>query len=295
MDYVIFTDATGDMDKSLITDGGIKIIPMGCIIGDESFMWDGLHDDREALHSFFDKLRNEKTSTSTSQVPPNIYYDTFEPYIKEGKGILYISISSGVSGTYASAVSGINMLKEDYADVHAEVIDSLCASFGEGMLIGSAAENKEKGMSLEENAAWLREHVMNVRCWVKLDDLMFLSRGGRLSSASAIVGTALNIKPIMFFDAEGKAAMASKKRGVKMALNDIIAHFESTFDPELGNTVYVVDTDNEKEAAELYNMLCEKHPELDIKRGEINPIVGSLLGPDVAGIVHYGTRKDSAK
>ena len=295
MDYVIFTDATGDMEKSLIDSYNIKIIPMSCIISNEPFTWDGLRDDREGLHSFFDRLRNEKAMTSTSQVPPNIYYDAFEPYVKEDMGILYIAISSGVSGTCASALSAVNMLKDDYADVRIEVIDSLCGSFGEGLLTESAAANRENGMSLADNAAWLRNHVMNVRCWVKLDDLMFLNRSGRLPAASAIIGTALNIKPIMYFDAAGKAAMASKKRGVRLALHDIFAHFENTFDPELGNTVYVVDTDNESEAEQLYAMLSEKHPELDIRRGEINPIVGSLLGPDVSGIVHYGTRKDNVQ
>lgn len=293
MEYVIFTDAAGDMDKDVLKATEIRVIPMGCIIADEQLVWDGTHDDRDGLHMFFDRLRNEKASTSTSQVAPNIYYDAFEPYIKKGMGILYIAISSGVSGTYASALSAVNMLKDEYDGVNIEVVDSLCASFGEGLLTETAALNKKNGMGLEENAAYLRNHAMNVRCWVKLEDLMFLSRGGRLSTAGAVVGTALNIKPIMYFDAEGKAATASKKRGVKMALNDIIAHFENTFDPSFGNTVYVVDTDNVKEAEQLAGMLNEKHPELCIRMGEINPIVGSLLGPDVVGIVHYGTRKDN--
>ena len=292
MEYVIITDATCDLSPELLNTHGIEIIPMDYIVADETYTWDGAHKDRALLHSFYEHLRKDKSPTSTSQIPPNRYYDAFEPHVKEGRGIIYIALSSGVSNTCESAMAAVNMLKESYEDISIAVIDSLSGSFGEGLLVEAALKNKSAGMGFEDNVSWLREHVMNVRTFVKLEDLMFLSRGGRLSKTSAVIGTALNIKPIMFFDSEGKASMAAKKHGIKLALADITERFEKTFDPSISDTVYIVDTDNQKEADMLETLLKNAHTALNIVKAEINPIVGSLLGPDVSGLVYFGTRKD---
>ena len=163
MEYVIITDATCDLSPELLNTHGIEIIPMDYIVADETYTWDGAHKDRTLLHSFYEHLRKDKSPTSTSQIPPNRYYDAFEPHVKEGRGIIYIALSSGVSNTCESAMAAVNMLKESYEDISIAVIDSLSGSFGEGLLVEAALKNKSAGMGFEDNVSWLREHVMNVR------------------------------------------------------------------------------------------------------------------------------------
>ena len=289
MEYIIFSDVSIDIDMAFADKYDLKYIPMEYILDDKSFNCSRPEND-EMMHQYYEKLRL-KASTHTSQIVPNNYVEAFEGYIKEGKGILYISLSSGLSNTYESALLAAKMLKDDYPECEIEVVDSLGATGGMGILAESACLNREKGMSLSDNAKWLREHANNINFWFKVEDLMYLCRGGRVSATTAVVGTALKIKPILTIDSTGKLQTIDKKRGDKQAMLSLIERFEASYDPDMGNTVYVSCADCRDVAETLKSKLLEKHPDLDIKITMLSPIIGAHTGPDMLSLIYYGSKR----
>ena len=289
MDYMIFADVSIDIDMAFADKYDLKYISMEYILDDNSFNCSRPEND-EMMHQYYEKLRL-KASTHTSQIVPNNYVEAFEGYIKEGKGILYISLSSGLSNTYESALLAAKMLKDDYPECEIEVVDSLGATGGMGILAESACLNREKGMSLSDNAKWLREHANNINFWFKVEDLMYLCRGGRVSATTAVVGTALKIKPILTIDSTGKLQTIDKKRGDKQAMLSLIERFDASYDPDMGNTVYVSCADCRDVAETLKSKLLEKHPDLDIKITMLSPIIGAHTGPDMLSLIYYGSKR----
>lgn len=290
MSYLVFTDVSTDIDKEFSKANDVRYIPMEYTLGEDIFYCVEPEND-DMMHNYYEKLRN-KIKTQTTQITPNKYMDAFEPLIKEGYDILYLSLSSGLSSTYDSAQMAAKMLKEDYPDAKIEVVDTLGATGGMGLLVESAAINKNNGMSIEENAAWLRENASYVNFWFKVEDLMYLMRGGRVSATSAIVGTALSIKPILSIDANGKLVTVEKKRGNKQAIKWIVEKFKETYDSEKGNTVYISCADCMEDADSLKNVLLADYPDLNVKVTMLSPIIGAHTGPDMLSLIYYGTKRE---
>lgn len=289
MSYVIFSDVSLDIDKEFAKANDIRYVPMEYVLGEETFFCEEPEND-EMMHNYYEKLRN-KIRTQTSQISPTRYMDVFEPLVKEGKSILYISLSSGLSNTYDSALLAVRDLSEEYDNVNIEVVDSLGATGGMGLLVESAVANKNAGMSLKDNAEWLRKRARNVNLFIKVEDLMYLMRGGRVSATSAIMGTALSIKPILMVDGEGKLATIDKKRGNKHAIKALVERFDNTYIKELGNTVYISCSDCIPDAENLKAILLEKYPELNIKITMLSPIIGAHTGPDIIALIYYGQER----
>lgn len=286
MDYEIFADVSIDIDMDFAREHNVKFVPMEYMLGEETFHCTAPESD-EMMHNYYDKLR-QTVSTRTSQITPFHYIDVFEPYVKEKKSIIYISLSSGLSNTYESALMAVENLKDSYGEVNIEVVDSLGATGGMGLLTETACLNRENGMSLSENAAWLRENANKVNYWFKVEDLMYLKRGGRISAATAVMGTALNIKPILTINGAGKLDTIAKKRGDKLALKFIIDQFNDNFDESFGDVVYICCADCKEFAQKLKEMVLESHPNLTVRITMLSPIIGAHTGPDMFALVHYG-------
>ena len=286
MSYEIFSDVSLDIDKEFMQKDEVRFVPMEYMLGEETFHCERPESD-EMMHNYYDKLR-QAIPTRTSQIAPFHYVAVFEPYIKEKKSILYLSLSGGLSNTYESAQLAVEMLKESYGEVHVEVVDSLGATGGMGLLAEAAFRNREKGMSLSENAAWLRENANKINYWFKVEDLMYLKRGGRISAATAVIGTALNIKPILTINGEGKLDTVAKKRGDSLALKYIVEQFADSFDGSFGETVYICCADCMDNAAKLKQMVLELHPELVVKITMLSPIIGAHTGPDMLSLIYFG-------
>lgn len=286
MGYLIFADVSVDIDMETAREKEIRFVPMEYVLGDDTFMCNQ-PESNEVMHNFYEKLRG-KVETHTSQITPNFYFELFEPYVKDGKEILYISLSSGLSNTYESALLAVENLKDEYDNVNIEVVDSISATGGMGLLCESAAQNRDSGMSLSENAQWLRRNAMLINHWFKVEDLMYLKRGGRVSAATAIIGTALNIKPILKINSEGKLDTIDKIRGNKMAIKCLVDKYEENMDGEISKTVYICCADCMKDAEELKCKLLEKHPDLNIRITMLSPIIGAHTGPDMLSLIHYG-------
>lgn len=291
MSYIIFADVSIDIDKKFAAENDVRYIPMEYSLGDDIFYCTEPEND-EMMHNYYDKLRN-KIKTQTTQITPNKYIDIFEPLVKEGKSILYISLSSGLSNTYDSACLAVQNLKEDYDNVNIEVVDSLGATGGMGLLVESAVANRNDSMSLEENANWLRKNTMKLRHWVKVEDLMYLMRGGRVSATSAIMGTALNIKPILTINSVGKLVTVDKKRGNKLAIKSLLDKFAEDFDASVSNVVYICCADCMDDAKMLKEKILEIKPYVEVRTTMLSPIIGAHTGPDMIALIYYGSERDN--
>jgi len=289
MDYTILSDMSIDIDLAGSGIDGIEFIPMPYDLGERHIQCDRPQNDEEC-HSFYEALRS-KAKTSTSQVTPFEYFGIFREYVKAGTPLLVLCLSSGLSTTYQSALSAVQDLKEQYDNVQIEVVDSLGATGGVGILAECAAENRKNGMTLTENAAWLREHAGRISYWFKVQDLFYLLRGGRVSAAAAVFGSALQIKPILCINENGGLDTIAKARGNKQAAAELLRRFEATYDPSAPKLVYICHADVPDQAAELKAHILEKHPDLTVRVTGLCPVIGAHTGPDMLSLIHFATRR----
>ena len=194
MSFVIVTDTSANIPKRIVEERDLKIIPF-------SYYVDGVEhtcDDIEAFdgEGFYAMMKGH-TDVTTSQIPPQRYMDFFEPFVKEGQDVLFVSMSSGISGSFSSSNIAAVQLMETYPDRIVRSVDTKGASLGEGLLALRAAECRDKGMDINETAELLNQMRDRVCQVFTVDDLMFLRKGGRISNVTAIVGTVLNVKPLL--------------------------------------------------------------------------------------------------
>ena len=214
--YILMSDSTCDLPAELYSQLGVKILKLSFEIDGQS------HSDGDMdYHEFYDKMRNGSL-TKTSQISPAQAEAAFEKQIKNGLDILYLSFSSGLSGTFNSACMARDNLLEKYPDARIVCIDSLCASTGEGLLLYKAWEKMCEGYDIDELARWIEENKLHVCHLFTVDDLVYLQRGGRISKVTAVAGAILGIKPILHVDDEGRLVAIGKVRGRKQSLNKII-------------------------------------------------------------------------
>lgn len=268
---------------------GIMSIPMGFEV--EGKAYTHYPDGRElSSHEFYDRLRKGSKSV-TSLINSDTFVSVFEPELEKGKDILYIAFSSALSGTYNSSLIAGAELKEKYPDSKIECFDSKCASAGEGLLVYTAAQLAKEGYTLEEVTAWLSKNVHNLCHWFTVDDLFHLKRGGRVSALSAGIGTALNIKPVLHVDDEGRLIAMEKVRGRKKSITALFEHMENTvIDPE-EQVIFIGHGDAREEAEFLAEMVKERFPVKEVKLFDIGPVVGTHSGPGTIALFFYGTNR----
>lgn len=288
-DYVIITDSTTDLTVELIDELDITVIPMEFNIEEKSYL--NYADERDMSYKeFYNLLRNEKNST-TALINTATFIDTFEPFLKEGKDILYIGFSSGLSGTYNSSCIAAQTLLEKYTDSKIYTVDSLSASMGEGLLVYHSAMKKKEGMNIDDLNDWVLNNRLNLCHWFTVDDLYHLKRGGRLSSAAAVFGTMLNIKPVLHVDGEGHLIPVEKVRGRKLSIASLLKMMEKTcLNPE-EQTIFISHGDSLEDAEYLADLVKEKLNVKDIKINYIGPVIGSHSGPGTIALFFLGTER----
>lgn len=286
-DYIILTDATVDLPADVVEELGIRVLPMEFEIDGQAYKH--YPDEREMpITEFYEKLKLGKMPT-TAQVSPYIYSQAFEECLKEGKDIVCIVFSSGLSGTYQSANIAREDALQEYPDRQIFCIDSKCASVGEGVLVYNAALKAKSGLSAEELALWVENNKYNAGHWFTVEDLIHLNRGGRLSSIEAVVGTALKIKPILSVDRKGKLVVRSKVRGSKKALNYLVDRLKENGINAKEQTVFVGHANNIEQAKNLRDMIIEQKLAKDVIITSIGPIIGSHVGPGMFALTFMGT------
>lgn len=277
-DYVLFVDATADVAFEAITNGGLNFVHMECEADGKIFECTGTDSD-EKLKQFYQDIRTGSLP-KTSQITPYKYEEAFTPTLEGGKSILYLCFSSGMSKTYEAATLAASELNAKYTDVKVVPVDSIQATSGMSVLAELMINNKANGMSIDENAASLEEYKHKIFTMAYVENLHHLKRGGRISAASAIIGSAFNIKPMIKITPEGKLENKAKCRGARKAIAYQAEMYKTYGNMDSKLPVYVTDADNKEMADLLEEEIKKINPDALVRRRMHTPIVGSHLGPE---------------
>ena len=287
-EYVITTDNNSDLPEEYLKDHGV-----GCMY--LSYSMDGknyTHGNFLPEHEFYEAMRNGSMPT-TAQVNPENAKALLEPYLKEGKDILHIAFSSALSGTYNSCRIAAEELMEDYPDRKIIVVDSLGASLGQGLLVYLAQEKKEQGEDMETVAKWAEENRLHMVHLFTVNDLNHLYRGGRISRTTAVVGSMLNIKPVLHVDNDGKLTAIGKVRGRKKSLQELV----KLMDEKIGSyhdtcyTIFISHGDCEEDANYVAEKVKEKYQINTIIMNQVGATIGAHSGPGTMALFFVGDER----
>lgn len=246
------------------------------------------------IKEFYDRM-SKGAAPTTSQVNVGEFRDFFEPFLKEGQDILHISLSSGLSGSYNSACMAAKELMEEYPDRKICVVDSLGASSGYGLLVDAAADLRDQGMSLEEVREWVEEHKLNVHHWFFSTDLTSFKRGGRISATSAMLGTVLNICPLMNMDHLGRLIPRQKIRTKKKAILEAAKMMEQHADSQTAynGKCFMSQSACYEDAKALADLIEERFPNLDgrIVINDVGTVIGAHTGPGTVALFFFGNKR----
>jgi DegV family protein with EDD domain len=286
--YLITTDSCADMPQAFMTENNIPYISLMYTLDGTTFE-DDLGETMSS-RAFYSRIKAGEHSTTT-QVTPARYTEFFEAFLEQGLDILHISFSSSLSGSCASAFAASDELKIKYPERCIIVIDSLCASMGQGLLLTYAVRMKNGGAAIEETASWLEENKLRVCHYFTVDDLFHLYRGGRVSRTSAMLGSLIGIKPILNMDNTGKLTPIGKIRGRNSALNELIKHMEELAVSPETQTVYISHGDCLDDAEYLAAAIKRRFKVKHILINPVGPVIGSHTGQGVIALFFIGKER----
>ncbi|MFA7378389.1 MAG: DegV family protein [Bacilli bacterium] len=288
--FILATDACSDLTAEIVKKHDIAIIPM--VLEIEGKTYTHHLDERElSLNDFYNQLRDKKVSR-TSLVNVGEFVQFFTGLLEKGQDILYVALSSALSGTYQSAMMAIDMLKDDYPDRKIIAVDTLSASLGEGYLVWRAALLKEEGKSIDEVTAWLEANKYNLRHLFTVEELGTLKRGGRLSGTAAFFGTLLGVKPILHVTYDGKLSVLHKVVGRKKSLTEMIDIMGKQIVNSEEQVVFIAHGDCLDEAKEVGGLIRAKMKIKDLMYSYIGPVIGSHSGPGTIAVFFMGNKRE---
>ena len=288
-DYVIMTDSSCDLPAKMADDMALSVLPLSVYIEDKKYT--NYLDEREiAFSEIYAKLRT-KCPAKTSAVNMNDFLAPMEEILKSGKDLLYIGFSSGLSGTYNAGAAAAQEMAEKYPDRKIYTVDSLCASMGQGLLVYHAWQHKQAGETIEEVRDWVIDNRLHLCHYFTIDDLMFLKRGGRVSGATAVVGSMLSIKPVMHVDNEGHLIKIGTARGRKASIK-ALADGAGKLGVDLQDQViFISHGDCLDEAEYLANIMRERFHVKDVVISYVGPVIGAHSGPGTIALFFLGTER----
>lgn len=283
--YKITTDNTADLPYSYYREHDIEYMYL-------TYQLEGINygkNNELNCKEFYDKMRNGSMPT-TSQVNSEEAKEVLRPFLEEGFDILHLAFSSGLSGSYNSVRLAAEELQEEFPERKIVVVDSLCASLGEGLFVDKAVELKEEGKTLEENAAWLEEHRKNFCHVFTVDDLFHLHRGGRVSKVAAVVGTMINLKPLLHVDNEGHLIPIGKVRGRKKSLAGLVALMEERVGSckDKNAKIFISHGDCQEDAEYVAKLVKEKFGYETFLINTIGATIGTHSGPGTVALFFMG-------
>ena len=265
---------------------GLTFVPLTVEFRGNTF--DDKNDD--TLKDMYQGLRAGEVA-KTSAVNPSRWSQAMEKALAAGKDVLVLAFSSGLSTTYQSAVIAAEELKDAYPDHKIQVIDTLCASMGEGLLVWYACKKRDEGLSLDEVAQWVLDNRPHLCHWFTVDDLMYLKRGGRISAATALVGTMLQIKPLLHVDNEGHLINMTKTRGRKAAIDAMVKKAQELGAGYDNSTMFISHGDCLSDAEYLSRQLKEKYGVKDVVISYVGAVIGSHSGPGTLALFFLGSHR----
>ena len=284
--YQIITDSACDLPKAMLAQLDVVTTPLHVL-----FKGQNLPDSvDEGLKEIYDGLRAGEM-TSTSAANPEGWAAVMKPALLSGKDLLVLAFSSGLSTTYQSAVIAAQDLGEKYPQRTIRVVDTGCAALGQGLLVWYACKMRDEGLSLEELTAWCEENKYHLCHWFTVNDLMFLKRGGRVSAATAVVGTMLQIKPVLHVDDNGKLVSMEKARGRKASIEALVKKLDTLGEGYDNSTVFICHGDCLEEAEKLKALALQRPGVKDVFVGNLGAVIGSHAGPGTLALFFMGKHR----
>ncbi len=287
--YVLLTDSSADLPLNIYNELDIQVLPLSFLLDGEVYL-NTPDESSIAFKQVYAQLRSGKNVT-TSAVNVESFRQAFLPYLKNGKDILYLGFSSGLSGTFSAGTIAAQELMEEFPERKVICVDSLCASLGQGMLVYLTAKKRMEGLSLDETAKYAEEIKLNVCHWFTVDDLFFLKRGGRISATTALVGSALGIKPILHVDNEGHLISVSKTRGRKKAVAALFEQMKARAIDPAEQIPMISHGDCIEDAIELAQMLKDEFGVKDVIINYVGPVIGAHSGPGTLALFFIGKER----
>ena len=290
MNFEIVTDSSSNLIEDMIDDFGLHILPLTFMVDGEQYQsyLKGEHTD---LAQFYTMMRDGKVITTSL---PNLADSEalMRGLLEQGRDILYIGFSSGLSGTFEATELLMRDLAAQFPERTLYAVDTLAASGGEGLLIWHAVQRARAGASIEEVRDWLEENKLHLAHWFTVDDLMFLFRGGRVSKTAAWAGTMLNIKPVMHVDDEGHLVPLEKVRGRKKSLNALVDHMEqSAIQPIDQQMVFITHGDCLEEAEYVAQQVKERFGVKEVVINYVDPVIGAHSGPGTMALFFLADKR----
>lgn len=288
-EFVIMTDSCCDMTAAMADELGISVLPLSLHMGEN--VYHNYLDGREiGFEDFYARIRSGETAT-TAAVSVGAFEAEMRTYLQQGKDILCINFSSALSTTYQSATIAAADLREEFPDSKIFVVDSLCASLGQGLLLYLCAQEQRNGRTIGEVRAFAEATKGNICHWFTVDDLNHLKRGGRISAATALFGTMLSIKPVMHVDDGGHLVPVSKARGRKASLMALVDQMEKTaVDPAAG-PVFISHGDCEGDALFVADEITRRFGNRNISINFVGPVIGNHSGPGTVALFFVGSKR----
>lgn len=287
MNYQIITDSACDLPQQMLQELNVVTVPLIVNFRGEARN-DSVADAQ--VKELYDAMRGGETAT-TSAVNPDGWAKVIKPTLASGKDALVLAFSSGLSTTYQSAVIAANELSESYPDRKIVVVDTCAAALGQGLLVWHTCKKRDEGLSLDELAAWVEDAKNHTAHWFTVDDLVYLKRGGRVSAATAVLGTVLNIKPVLHVDNEGHLISMVKARGRKAAINTLASKMGELAGGWDNRTVFICHADAMEDAQKLAAIVKEKYGVKDAFIGNLGAVIGSHAGPGTLALFFMGNEK----
>ncbi len=286
--YRILTEATVDLPQSIVEEYGIVVIAMDCRMDDKIYMVDPTGKELDPVY-FYERMRQGSVAT-TSLINAFTFMEYFEEQFKAGYDVIYFAVTSALTSRVA-ANHAMEDLQEKYPDRSLIVVDTLCASLGMGLLVYHAAKKQREGMGMDALAKWAEENKLKVCHWFTVEDLKYLLRSGRISAASAMFGTALNIKPVLRVEDSGALLALSKVQGRRRSLKTLVENMEQTFTKENNDCVFIGHADCPEDAEYVKNLVEERLGVKNFVIHYIGPIIGAHSGPGTMALFHFGTHR----
>ena len=287
--FSIITDSSCDLSAEMAKEMELTVLPLSFnLMGREYYNY---LDGREiSFKDFYSHIRAGEKCT-TSAVNLDAFIKAIEPKLKNGEDVLCLAFSSGLSNTYNTAKLACEELSPKYPDRKVYAVDTLCASMGEGLMVYLAAQEKKRGKSIEEVRDFVEENKLHLCHWFTVEDLNHLKRGGRISAATALIGTVLSIKPVLHVDDEGHLINVGKARGRRASLTALVDHMEKNAIDPASQTVFISHGDSQEDAdfvaEEVKNRLGVKK----VITNYIGPVIGTHSGPGTIALFFLGSKR----
>ena len=289
LDYIIITDSSCDLPDSLVRELELTVLPLSFIMDGKTYRnWP---DNREMSPGEFYNKQREGLMATTNAVNVGEASDAMEAVLKQDKDVLVLGFSSGLSTTYNSFKIAADELAEKYPSRRIYTVDTLCASLGQGMFVYQAAKMRQEGKSIEEVRDWAEANKLRQCHWFTVNDLFFLKKGGRVSAATAVVGTMLQIKPVMHVDNEGHLIKADTARGRKASLKALVDKVGELAENPASQVMFISHSDCLADAQYVADEIKKRFGAREIIINSIGPVIGAHTGPGCVALFFTGTHR----